>query len=450
MNPFLSISTNTVYTHPTSSGNKHIPSGGSAGQILRWSSDGTAVWGSDNNTTYSTGTSSASGLTKLYGGTGSATDGTMTQSAITSALNGKVSNGSQPTFSGINLDAKGAYIYNQGNGNIYFRYRNTASSDYSYITIAELVNNYLKTTTGGNVNGSIDVCTSSGVSDIHVGTFNSNFGVQASITLGASGKFGLFDNTHGKWLLYNELTSNENAICIPFNYSNTDVLLYTPNESAIKFTGGTPWGIAKLPNSLQVVNDSGAKFRFQDRYCYCDVGFYSQGIFNSSSSSTANLHIDSNGLLRRIGSASKYKLDIKPLEEDASYPYKLLKLEPKQWFDKGDIERYSDLLTKEYNKEEIDEEEKVVAENSNIDSYYGLIAEDLESAGLNKFCTYGKEDKNGKKEVEGVMYDRIPILMIPILKDIVTLLKEVMPSVKEKITDTEVLKKITEILDRMK
>ena len=42
--------TNTVYTHPTSSGNKHIPSGGSSGQILRWSADGTAAWGSDNNT----------------------------------------------------------------------------------------------------------------------------------------------------------------------------------------------------------------------------------------------------------------------------------------------------------------------------------------------------------------------------------------------------------------
>lgn len=41
------------YSHPTTSGNKHIPSGGSAGQILRWSADGTAVWGSDNNTTYS-------------------------------------------------------------------------------------------------------------------------------------------------------------------------------------------------------------------------------------------------------------------------------------------------------------------------------------------------------------------------------------------------------------
>ena len=40
------------YVHPTNSGNKHIPSGGSAGQILRWGADGTAVWGADNNTTY--------------------------------------------------------------------------------------------------------------------------------------------------------------------------------------------------------------------------------------------------------------------------------------------------------------------------------------------------------------------------------------------------------------
>ena len=38
------------YSHPTTSGNKHIPSGGSSGQILRWSADGTAVWGADNNT----------------------------------------------------------------------------------------------------------------------------------------------------------------------------------------------------------------------------------------------------------------------------------------------------------------------------------------------------------------------------------------------------------------
>lgn len=50
------------YVHPSTAGNKHIPSGGSSGQILRWSGDGTAVWGADNNTTYSVATSSANGL----------------------------------------------------------------------------------------------------------------------------------------------------------------------------------------------------------------------------------------------------------------------------------------------------------------------------------------------------------------------------------------------------
>ena len=32
------------YVHPSTSGNKHIPSGGSSGQYLKWSSDGTATW----------------------------------------------------------------------------------------------------------------------------------------------------------------------------------------------------------------------------------------------------------------------------------------------------------------------------------------------------------------------------------------------------------------------
>ena len=56
----------TVYTHPTTAGNKHIPTGGSSGQILRWSSSGTAVWGAENDTTYSdfvgSGENAASGL----------------------------------------------------------------------------------------------------------------------------------------------------------------------------------------------------------------------------------------------------------------------------------------------------------------------------------------------------------------------------------------------------
>lgn len=45
------------------------------------------------NTTYSTGTASVAGLTKLYTSVGTGTDGTMTRSAITSALNGKATSG---------------------------------------------------------------------------------------------------------------------------------------------------------------------------------------------------------------------------------------------------------------------------------------------------------------------------------------------------------------------
>ncbi len=52
------------YVHPTTSGNKHIPSGGSSGQILRWSADGTAVWGAENDHTYGIATSSTPGLVK--------------------------------------------------------------------------------------------------------------------------------------------------------------------------------------------------------------------------------------------------------------------------------------------------------------------------------------------------------------------------------------------------
>lgn len=41
-------SKDTVYTHPVSAGNKHIPAGGASGQILRWSSDGAAIWGNED------------------------------------------------------------------------------------------------------------------------------------------------------------------------------------------------------------------------------------------------------------------------------------------------------------------------------------------------------------------------------------------------------------------
>lgn len=49
--PAGAVFTDTVYVHPTTAGNKHIPSGGSAGQFLKYSSSGTAVWATPSYTT---------------------------------------------------------------------------------------------------------------------------------------------------------------------------------------------------------------------------------------------------------------------------------------------------------------------------------------------------------------------------------------------------------------
>jgi hypothetical protein len=46
-----STDTNTVYSHPTTAGNKHVPTGGSAGEFLKYSASGTAVWATPSYTT---------------------------------------------------------------------------------------------------------------------------------------------------------------------------------------------------------------------------------------------------------------------------------------------------------------------------------------------------------------------------------------------------------------
>lgn len=75
-----------------------VPAPNIGEQLKFLRADGT--WVIPTNTTYSVGTSSYSGITKLYTETGSATDGTMTQNAITTALNGKSATGHTHAYAG--------------------------------------------------------------------------------------------------------------------------------------------------------------------------------------------------------------------------------------------------------------------------------------------------------------------------------------------------------------
>ena len=87
-----------AYSHPTTSGNKHIPSGGSSGQILRWSADGTAAWGADNNTDTKV-TAVGNHYTPSGGSTTSASGGTLTD--ITNSSSGV------QVVTGVTKDAAG-------------------------------------------------------------------------------------------------------------------------------------------------------------------------------------------------------------------------------------------------------------------------------------------------------------------------------------------------------
>lgn len=86
------------YTHPTTSGNKHVPSGGSSGQFLGWDSDGTAKWVANPNTDTKV-TSSANHYTP---DTASGSDKTASASGATAAWSIDVVKGIT-----INTDGKG-------------------------------------------------------------------------------------------------------------------------------------------------------------------------------------------------------------------------------------------------------------------------------------------------------------------------------------------------------
>ena len=100
------------------------------------------------NTTYSTGSTTYSGTTKLYTNTGTNTDGTMTQNAITTALNGKANNHSHPylptaggtmsgniTFADIGDKAKAAGLSWKGSTDSASIYYETRAADEGHLVL---------------------------------------------------------------------------------------------------------------------------------------------------------------------------------------------------------------------------------------------------------------------------------------------------------------------------
>jgi phage minor structural protein len=132
---------------------------------------------------------------------------------------------------------------------------------------------------------------------------------------------------------------------------------------------------------------------------------YSSHIYNRTYGSGANMYITSSYTLGRSTSATKYKLGIKHDVTDEAAE-KLLDLEPATWYDKTETEE----LANYYETGETGADDRRVHRNT------GLIAEEVEAAGLAQFCEYSQPNKLGDREIEGIDYSKLWVLLLPIIK----------------------------------
>lgn len=151
-------------------------------------------------------------------------------------------------------------------------------------------------------------------------------------------------------------------------------------------------------------------------------------IYNRTYAGGANVTVTEAGVLGRVTSAKKYKMNIEKME---GYNFNnILKLDGKKWFDKSSVEDSAEYLNQ---KAELDRrlaEKDLTPGMYNLEmqkldaSYpdkgfvglnYGLIAEDLEEAGLSEFCLY-KRNPDGTQELEGIQYDRLVVPLIEVVK----------------------------------
>lgn len=96
------------YVHPTSSGNKHIPSGGSSGKFLGWKEDGTAQWVNNPNTDTKLTTASITADTAADTPTGDTVDVVQNSAVTLTGTNGKSVSGA---FTAVSVPTK-QYIDN--------------------------------------------------------------------------------------------------------------------------------------------------------------------------------------------------------------------------------------------------------------------------------------------------------------------------------------------------
>lgn len=134
---------------------------------------------------------------------------------------------------------------------------------------------------------------------------------------------------------------------------------------------------------------------------------WSEDIYFRMYTGSANVYITQYGTLGRVVSSKKYKINIEEYPDDKLQ--NILKLKPKTWFDKQVAESYAEILESNSSDD---------GDRPYLERVPGLIAEDLYEAGLKEYLFWSDPDENGERQIEGVMYDRLYALLIPIVKEL--------------------------------
>ena len=160
-----STDTNTVYSHPTTAGNKHVPTGGSAGEFLKYSASGTAVWATPSYTTNTnTQLSEAEVRASFTGGTNvSITNGVITATDTDTVY-------THPTSAG------NKHVPTGGSAGQFLKY--SASGTATWATPSYTTNTDTNTTytggTGMTLNGTVFNCDITSPSDVALGNLSSS------------------------------------------------------------------------------------------------------------------------------------------------------------------------------------------------------------------------------------------------------------------------------------
>lgn len=121
------------------------------------------------------------------------------------------------------------------------------------------------------------------------------------------------------------------------------------------------------------------------------------------------------------GSARRLKMDITTVE----HPERVLDLQPRDWYDRAEYEAYANYL--EDHAPGGAGSGKWDAHRQRPTRVPGLVAEEVEEAGLTEYVTY----RDG--QTSGVRYDRLWTLLIPIVKDLSARLE----AAEQKLTEAE-------------